>query len=78
MLYEVITVTFRLLIKSGSEYDGDVSGVITSYSIHYTKLYDKHFDALEIDVSAYRHGNTARNADRLGVPLRDEGDIHSS
>ena len=40
MLYEVITVTQGIIVRNWP-IEGRVKNVITSYSIHYTKLYDR-------------------------------------
>ena len=39
MLYEVITDK-GMLARAEGVYHEDIEGVITSYSIHYTKLYE--------------------------------------
>ena len=71
MLYEVITEypdLFRSaaheaesVIKSGCRtlFSGEQESVITSYSIHYTKLYDNAFLArmfLKVDLSGIKQG----------------------
>ena len=68
MLYEVITVILALtfftsaymsqIVKAGIE--GIPKGVITSYSIHYTKLYD---DQAEEDDEDHPHGHGDRLLD---------------
>ena len=90
MLYEVITLGFgriamevKLLCRRWRQWEGIIRqccGVITSYSIHYTKLYEnfgkgKHADVYVSVMEALRHGAMANDVN-LKIEMVDSSELN--
>ena len=69
MLYEVITIILRIDIRDSNVYVfASTKSVITSYSIHYTKLYDEESTVI------LEYARIGTEPDRSAASLRDAGD----